>query len=172
MTVQYVSQWEVPSNSDPTRSYKVSLTDRGDYQCSCVGWTRHMPRRDCSHITQVKANPDLYAKGGPKTYPTIVLANVDEVTQMPGNQLYTPLVPVEGHPLIVATVMYDLLKFGVPWGVIKERYGKMIARGDGRPVSKDDIIANITEDGRMIVDREKSSFMNTAYKKTWEGRTL
>jgi hypothetical protein len=172
MTTIYVSQWEVPSNSDPTKTYKVSLTEDGTYQCSCMAWTRHMPRRDCSHITQVKANPELYEKGAPKVYPEIVLANVDEVKQMPDNKLYTPLIPVGGNPMIVATVMYDLLKFGVPWGVIKERYGKMISRSDGSPPSKDTIIANVTQYGRVIVDREKSSFMDTAYKIVWEGRTL
>ena len=132
-----------------------------------------MPRRDCTHITQVKANPEAYEKGGPKVYPEIVLANVVEVTQMPDNKLYTPLIPLDGAGVpFVATVMYDLLKFGVPWGVIKERYGKMVSTASGGEPSKQLIIFYVAEHGRLIVDREKSSFMNQAYKVTWEGRTI
>jgi hypothetical protein len=45
-------QWTVPS-SDGKREYVVSLdTARGEWACSCKGWTTHVPRRDCKHIKQ------------------------------------------------------------------------------------------------------------------------
>lgn len=45
----FVKQWEVDSSSG-TRRYVVSLTEAGEYQCGCLGWTRHTPRRPCKHI--------------------------------------------------------------------------------------------------------------------------
>lgn len=56
-----VEQWHVPSDSRPGVNYVVSLCPgeehepEGHYECSCVGWTRHFPRRDCKHIAVVKA---------------------------------------------------------------------------------------------------------------------
>jgi len=44
----YKQQWTVTS-SDGKREYIVSVTTDGQWSCSCVGWTRHMPR-DCKHI--------------------------------------------------------------------------------------------------------------------------
>ena len=47
-------QAEVTS-SDGRRSYIVSIeSTTGEWQCACVGWTRHVPRRDCKHIRSVK----------------------------------------------------------------------------------------------------------------------
>lgn len=50
-----VSQYEVDSDSTPGRTYVVSLNGNGQYSCGCLGWTRHVPRRDCKHIEWVKA---------------------------------------------------------------------------------------------------------------------
>jgi hypothetical protein len=171
LATTYAEQWEVPSNSNPANSYKVSLTESGEYQCSCMGWTRHMPRRDCSHILQVKANPERYAKGAPKVTTKLTLANVDEVTKHSDDELYIPLIPLSGAPGIAATVMYDLLKYGIPWGIVKDRWGKFLQRADGG-LARQDILDYVAANGRMIVDREKSSFMNTAYKVVWDGRTI
>jgi len=52
--VDYLKRWEVES-SDGKRTYTVSVTKDGVWSCACVGWTRHMPRRDCKHITGIKA---------------------------------------------------------------------------------------------------------------------
>ena len=46
-------QWSVESNSSD-RQYTVSEMHTGEFQCSCMGWTRHMPRKDCTHIRQLK----------------------------------------------------------------------------------------------------------------------
>lgn len=49
----YGKQWEVESTSS-NATHTVSLMGDGTYQCSCIGWTRHVPRRDCKHITWVR----------------------------------------------------------------------------------------------------------------------
>ena len=51
---EYTRQWQVLS-SDGKRTYTVSVTIDGVWSCSCVGWTRHMPRKDCKHIKAKKA---------------------------------------------------------------------------------------------------------------------
>lgn len=49
----YVEQWQIPSHSDPTKTYTVSLTDQGEYQCSCPHWK--FRRQECKHIREAKA---------------------------------------------------------------------------------------------------------------------
>lgn len=61
--------FEVPSDSDYSRTYVVNLT--GDYgQCTCTAWaikrnknkSRGLPPGDCKHITAVKRmNPAAFA---------------------------------------------------------------------------------------------------------------
>jgi len=50
----YSHKWTIPSSSDPSKSYTVSLTDDGQYECSCPQWIYR--RRECKHIQQVKDN--------------------------------------------------------------------------------------------------------------------
>jgi ATP-dependent DNA ligase len=50
----YAQQWEEPSSSG-NGTYTVSRTVDDRWLCACIGWTRHMPRKDCSHIRKVKA---------------------------------------------------------------------------------------------------------------------
>lgn len=50
---EYRAQYSVPS-SDGRRHYTISYTDQNEWQCSCLGWTRHVPRSDCRHITIVR----------------------------------------------------------------------------------------------------------------------
>lgn len=61
--MKYLNQWSVPSNSDPSKSYTISLTYEGEFQCSCYGWTRHVPRKDCTHIKELKADPEALKQG-------------------------------------------------------------------------------------------------------------
>jgi hypothetical protein len=49
----YVQQWQIQSHSTPNKFYKVSLTENGEYQCSCPVWI--FRRKQCKHIEQVKA---------------------------------------------------------------------------------------------------------------------
>ena len=50
---KYRQQWQVLS-SDGKREYTVSVTFDNIWSCSCIGWTRHFPRRDCHHIKDKK----------------------------------------------------------------------------------------------------------------------
>jgi hypothetical protein len=52
-----VAQYEIESESAPGRMYTISLDGNGDYSCSCLGWTRHVPRKDCKHIEWHKVHP-------------------------------------------------------------------------------------------------------------------
>ena len=61
--MEYLNQWTVPSDSNPSDSYTVSLTYDGKWQCSCKGWTMHVPRKDCKHIRRIKEDPEAL-KGG------------------------------------------------------------------------------------------------------------
>jgi hypothetical protein len=61
--MKYMNQWSIPSDSNPSRNYTVSLTYDGEWQCSCIGWTRHVPRKDCKHIRRVKEDPEILNKG-------------------------------------------------------------------------------------------------------------
>lgn len=60
MAKQYKDQ-KVVKSSDGRRDYIVSLNFDGTYECSCRGWTSHVPRQDCKHIQLVKL-------GGGKSY--------------------------------------------------------------------------------------------------------
>lgn len=58
MTVKYVKKYTVPSDSVAGKEYLVSITEYGQYQCSCKHWTtRHV---ECKHILRVKENPEAF----------------------------------------------------------------------------------------------------------------
>lgn len=58
MTQKYVKKYTVPSDSVAGKEYLVSITENGQWQCSCKHWTtRHV---ECKHIARVKANPEMY----------------------------------------------------------------------------------------------------------------
>lgn len=42
---------EVPSNSDPSKTYKVVVGPRGGVKCPCLGFHH---RHSCKHATQVQ----------------------------------------------------------------------------------------------------------------------
>jgi len=48
MAVQYVRQYKVESHSREGTFYKVSVTDSGEWQCSCPAWI--FKRKQCKHI--------------------------------------------------------------------------------------------------------------------------
>jgi len=50
----YANKWNVRSHSDPSKSYMVSLTDDGQYECSCPQWIYR--RKECKHIQQIKGS--------------------------------------------------------------------------------------------------------------------
>lgn len=46
--------FKVASDSSPDKTYTVTEYDNGEWACGCVGWTRHVPRKDCKHIRWAK----------------------------------------------------------------------------------------------------------------------
>ena len=58
MTVKYLKKYTVSSESQAGKEYLVSITENGQWQCSCKHWTtRHV---ECKHIKKVKQNPEAY----------------------------------------------------------------------------------------------------------------
>lgn len=53
--MSWKNKWFVQSSSNPNTTYTVAEDMNGDFACGCVGWTRHVPRKDCKHIREVKA---------------------------------------------------------------------------------------------------------------------
>jgi hypothetical protein len=51
----------VTSDSDLSKHYNVGLKD-GQLACSCLGWTRHVPRKDCRHILYFKMGGSVGVK--------------------------------------------------------------------------------------------------------------
>lgn len=126
MADKWVKRWDVPSSSG-TKTYVVAIDADGGYGCSCPHWTNR--RTDCRHIGEVKAG--IHSPRGEEQTPRppleIVVANVREVTPetdeegQPTGRLLTPMFPI-GDTWFQATLVYDLLMAGIPWGVLKKRY--------------------------------------------------
>lgn len=53
MKPQYKKQWKIPSNSDPSKTYTVSLTMNDQYICHC--WPFLKTRKECNHIILAKS---------------------------------------------------------------------------------------------------------------------
>ena len=51
--VRYQKQWKIPSNSNPDKTYTVSLTMDGKYICHC--WPFLNTRKECNHIILAKS---------------------------------------------------------------------------------------------------------------------
>jgi hypothetical protein len=51
---KWVERWAVRSSSGKG-DYIIGQTTEGEWGCSCIGWTSHVPRTDCRHIREVKA---------------------------------------------------------------------------------------------------------------------
>ena len=55
---RYVHQWWVRSETDPTKEYKVSIDENGNYLCSCPAFKfRRGPiasKKPCKHILAVQ----------------------------------------------------------------------------------------------------------------------
>jgi predicted Zn-ribbon and HTH transcriptional regulator len=50
----YKNKYLAPASNGST--HIVSERRNGDWECDCLGWTRHMPRITCKHISWVHAN--------------------------------------------------------------------------------------------------------------------
>jgi len=77
-----------------------------------------------AHIRLVKTQATLDGKDfdGEEIKPmVIVMAKVREVTKH-GHELYTPLIPLPTPVHLLATICYDLNKFGLSWREIRDHY--------------------------------------------------
>ena len=149
----YVNQWEFPSKSNPDKKYKVSLTEDGKYICGCWPFLRNRDQ-PCSHI-QAVINGQVDPITGTPFEKEIVLAAVPQVMLKGTCQVYTPLIPIDDTHF-QATVLFDLLRAGISWATLRQRYG--LAQKN----PKDHIIAYIEQRGRKVVD--KMGRFNDSYK--------
>ncbi len=143
---KYERQWDVPSESDPSSYYTVSLTREGEYVCHCWPFLRQ-PDRPCKHIRQVqqgrippRGTPGVKADraAGPQSdtaaeitahEPRIILCNVRCVTPISNAdrteviELKTPPVQFGVHDdQLVLTVLYDLARYGVSWDTLRKQF--------------------------------------------------
>lgn len=119
---KYRKKWKVPSRSDSSKVYTVSLTEDGSYECSCPAWI--FRREECPHIRLVKTQVTLDGSdfGEEEIKPLVIVhAKVREVTKH-GHELYVPLLPLPPPTHFWATICYDLNKFGLSWREIKAYY--------------------------------------------------
>lgn len=69
----------VQSDNGPSQ-YVISRLSSGEFACSCMGWTRHVPRRDCKHISRYKfgqvnvVQPQTVRAGRAAQAPTVAAA--------------------------------------------------------------------------------------------------
>ena len=137
---KYEQQWDVPSDSDPASYYTVSLTREGEYVCHCWPFLRDRTK-PCKHIRKVQAGeaaprgpstapPPMRTPPPPTTgvqEPRIVLCNVRGVTPVSNAagteviEVKTPPIPA-GNDHFLLTVLFDLLKNGVTWDTLRQRY--------------------------------------------------
>jgi hypothetical protein len=139
---KYEQQWDVPSGSDPSAYYTVSLTRDGEYVCHCWPYLRsHEP---CKHIRQVQQGrvPPRGQRAAetdritPQTEmeatrrePRIVFCNVRCVTPI-GNadqseviELNTPIIKSNsGNDHLLLTVLFDLAQYGIGWDTLQKEF--------------------------------------------------
>lgn len=154
---RYEQQWNVPSDSDPSAYYTVSLTREGEYVCHCWPFLRN--RQPCKHIRKVQAG-QIAPRGQPQAAPPVttalavskirlVLANVRCVTPAADTAdaeisvVKVPPLPTHNDHFLL-TVLYDLLQIGVSWPALQKRYNTP------RDLTPEWITQYITDYGRLI----------------------
>jgi hypothetical protein len=117
MKKAYRRQWVVPSDSDPDKTYKVSLTHEYEFQCSCPRWI--FKREICKHIQDVIAGVYEYPERLRPKF-NITFGRVTQVElQDDRTTVLLPLRPI-GDTDFLATVLYDALMLGISWKQIKD----------------------------------------------------
>jgi len=145
MKLIVINQWEVPSDSHPDKTYRVTQYESGVWKCSCPNWIFRLQKtgNDCKHIVDAKSG--AYSPG--EHYPMIV-AHIREVQLKDGKLLY-PMIPM-GWPetsLFIHTIMYDMLKQGQAWQDVREKFGDLFPRR----LSKDDVLHAVESLGRCTL---------------------
>jgi len=74
---RYTRKWIVQSDSDSTKFYIVSECFNDEYECTCPDFVyrKRQDCKDCKHILQVKAAPDLFKEIDPHLTLKDVLEN-------------------------------------------------------------------------------------------------
>ena len=152
--MKYQAQWTFSSRSDPNKTYKVSLKLDGKYICGC--WPFLRTRKPCQHIESVLSG-NIDADGKP-IKKKIVLAQVKQVILGEGDQVFTPLIPIE-DTWFQASLIYDLLRAGITWSEIKGRYD--LARRN----SKNAIVDYIKQRGRKVYADLGGAFKSATFIK-------
>ncbi len=139
---KYEQQWDVPSDSDPSAYYTVSLTREGEYVCHCWPFLRDRTK-PCKHIRKVQAG-EATPRGRTATTqppapriqpqpddgarePRIVMCTVRVVTPVSNAdgteviELKTPRVN-RGNDHLLMTILFDLTQYGVTWDTLRQRY--------------------------------------------------
>ena len=167
---RYEQQWDVPSDSDPSAYYTVSLTQEQQLICSC--WPFLKSRQPCKHIKRVQRG-EIAPRGQPQavspaatasgavvtaTEPKIIKAKVRQVTPImdpAGMEVVSVKVPTAlppGNDHFLLTVLADLLGNGVSLATLREHF----------PVPRDLTAGWITnyvqEYGRLIFDASFAGF--------------
>jgi len=72
---RFEHQWWVPSATDPSKEYKVSEDEQGNWLCSCPAFIfQKRPiaeKRPCKHIQKVKANLESRSAAARKAHATM-----------------------------------------------------------------------------------------------------
>lgn len=119
----------------------VSLDKTGTWGCSCPHW--RFRRSICKHIQDVQAQVQQTRPRYEKVIPTCRAANVPEVLKERDDLLLVPLLPLDDEHFL-ATVIVDLLMYGVPFFEIRQRYHLPPNR------RREEYIRIIAERGRRI----------------------
>lgn len=142
MARKVLKQWEVPSDTDPDKTYTVTNWEDG-WGCDCPKWKfARAPKPDCKHIEAVqdgewddKASLDIPIAPGQVAY-----------TQIIDGYCLVPLIPINEYTTdILATAMYDMLQLGFSWQRVKEYWQHMWKE---QP-KKQAIISYIEHNGRF-----------------------
>lgn len=117
---KWIQSFTVTSSSGKGE-YTVSLADDGSYGCSCPHWKfRRQPCRHIAHI-QDQTTRNYHPSRMRRTVPTCQPANVPQVTSLNETTLLVPLIPLQDAHFL-ATVIVDLLAYGIPYDEIHRRY--------------------------------------------------
>jgi hypothetical protein len=167
---RYEQQWDVPSESDPSAYYTVSLTQEQQLICNC--WPFLRTRQPCKHIKRVQRG-EIAPRGQPQVAPsmpapaastpvtsdepTISLAKVRCVTPVldaSGVEVVKVKVPdiPKGNDHFMLTVLADLMSNGVSWATIQQRYSLP------RDLTQKWVKHYVQEYGRLIYDTSFTGF--------------
>lgn len=146
-----VEEWEIPAKAHAGHHVVTLLAD-GTYLCNCE-WSRWPSRRaqkDCWHIREAKERAWPTVREGTFPRPQFrVDGRVREVkvgardTRGRAREIALPQCPTTDQHFM-ATMCYDLLQAGVPWGMIRQQ----LKLPD--TVRRDEVVSYVRSVGRKV----------------------